>query len=194
MPNYFYYTAFTYFGNQLYIHGGGSVFGIAMRSSIGRNSLIQADLTCETDESCVYLCSPGTFKTKDGCSLCSEGSYQNKYGKSECIKCSAGSFCPSKGGNTPLQCYPCPQGLFIDREGSSTCRQCPSGKFCPTGSSNALDEDLNDEVISIQPVLFEASSQSAADSRNTALITVCVLGFFILMFVLFISFLRNNLV
>lgn len=160
-PEYVYSAAIAYYKKSLYIHGGESTIGLAMRKSVGKNSFLRIDFECEDENECDFKCSPGTYiSVIYGCIPCQEGSFSGESGSDTCQKCPAGTFGPSKSANSQSQCYPCQYGHFNTYSGASHCKSCPTGWSCPVGSTipsfNKSDIDVNS---SIQPNNFDMSNE-----------------------------------
>ncbi|CAG9317695.1 unnamed protein product [Blepharisma stoltei] len=193
LPDYYYNSAFTYYKTTLYLHGGGAVFGQAMRTSVTKASFLEIDLKCPNMSPCPYTCSPGTYLSSNSCIECSKGSYADDYGLSSCYQCPKGSFNPSKGANTARQCYPCSQNSFSNNEGASVCMNCPAGKTCPVGSTVPLDDSVDATSESIQPKLYGKTDGDAQSATNFMVIAVMIVAFFVFILIYFVKTARNQL-
>ncbi|CAG9314812.1 unnamed protein product [Blepharisma stoltei] len=159
LPDYIYRAAYVYYKNNIYIHGGGSMYGHSMRILVGKNSFVKVDF-----EGLDFECSPGFFDNNGECQLCGPGSYTDFYGMASCIPCPEGTYNPSYGLNSYSQCYPCPENTFSNEIGSSACKKCPAGKICLTGSVSPLDQSNYLDKESIQPDLYTSGSLISASS------------------------------
>lgn len=86
-------------------------------------------------------CGPGTFSSSSQCELCPPGTYNNNFSKTECVKCSPGTFYPFKGGIGFSNCLKCPYDTYSPIHGAiseKVCLTCPDGSYSQSGSSNCL--------------------------------------------------------
>ncbi|CAG9326896.1 unnamed protein product [Blepharisma stoltei] len=190
LPDYYYNAAFAYYKTILYIHGGGAVYGQAMRTSVTKSSFLEVDLKCPNMRPCPYTCSPGTYLNSTSCVECPKGSYSENYGVDSCTKCPKGSFNPLNGANTVRQCYPCSQNSFNNEEGASSCKNCPAGKTCPVGSTKPLDDSVEISSSSIQPKLYSKSDGDAQNAIDYMVITIMIITFFVLVSIYFFRGIR----
>ncbi|XP_028816944.1 neurogenic locus notch homolog protein 4-like [Denticeps clupeoides] len=88
------------------------------------------------------ICPPGTYceEGSESPELCPAGTFYPSEGagrESDCLPCTAGYYCSSKGLTQPTgicsQGFWCPLGQMLDRALS-----CPSGHYCPMGSPAPL--------------------------------------------------------
>ena len=185
LPFYFYAGGFVIYNSVLYIHGGGSVIGNTMRTSVPMYSFHKINITSLSNRISLF-CSPGSYGDSSNCFLCPPGYYSESFNQNRCTPCEPGYYNSIKGASSVRQCYPCGEGTYSDTNGSSNCYDCPTGKFCPVGSTNYNNDHYVLESISNQPISFKADSLS--EKQNILYICVGTVFFSLILFML----LRKN--
>ena len=165
-------SAFVYYKNFIYSHGGGGQLGGSTRTTISHSKLFKMNVTlfCELfDNNCTASCSPGTFKNSltETCEICSKGFYAESYNNSKCKPCPSGTYNSFDGANTVRQCYPCGEGTYSNIEGASYCLDCPPGYSCPSGSQIPSLNSLVAKIVSEQPKPYRKSSKKAESAEYT---------------------------
>lgn len=186
IDEYIYASAFVYFKEFIYSHGGGGQLGGSTRTTIPHGKLFKINTTkfCESfDNNCTATCSPGTYKNNEtnSCEICSKGYYSEGYNNSECEPCPKGTFNSYDGANSIRQCYPCAEGTYINLPGASYCLECPPGYSCPSGSQSPSLNDLEAVVVSEQPKPYAKNSSKAAASENILYFTYSAIFFICLL-------------
>ena len=181
-----YSGASVYFRDSLFVHSGGSTYGGSLRTFIPVNSFKRFDLSTLENKT---LCSPGTFRTQEKCSICPIGTFASDYESSYCTQCEPGTYNPYTGATSIYQCKPCPYGSFSSRPGSPRCYNCPFGDFCYVGSDKIYNKEIKSAYNSIQPDVLEL-----IDEENSVLNQILIFSV-VLALILLVSFLifRRNL-
>ena len=85
------------------------------------------------------LCSRGRYNadsinatSADACEACDVGTYAPSDGSATCIDCPPGTYCPSKGTSQYTECQ---AGYYAPLAGSTQCNPCAAGSFQPTPGS-----------------------------------------------------------
>ncbi|CAG9310157.1 unnamed protein product [Blepharisma stoltei] len=152
-----YATEMTYFGQSLYLFGGGDTISSLVQNYIPKQFLFE--ISQSSEDNFAWPCSNGTYGEK--CKPCPEGHYADSFGTTECKKCPKGTYNTFKGARTHDECYPCPYGSYAPSEGSKYCDNCPASMYCPAGTSSPLHIEDRIDFVSIQPLLFSESSSTS---------------------------------
>ena len=173
VPDVIYSSGYLYYQQSLYIFGGSTAMGKALRLRVPSGLFIRIDLTeiC-ANGLCSALCSPGTISLASNCEDSPSGRYAEGFGNTQSLPCPAGTFNPNSGGTSSRQCYPCPEGYFSSAEGGSLCLQCPNNFECPIGSIEPTMEPQTSASSSIQPGLYITSDSSAITLQYEIAITI----------------------
>lgn len=172
LPVYIFGAAFTYYGSDVYIHGGGLTTGIFMSNSVPVVTFYKISLKqfCKNSaSSCPNICSIGTFKTESGCQNCRMGTYVDKYGAQKCNDCQEGTYNPTIGANSRRECFPCKQGEYNNIVAQSVCKICPINSYCPTGSVAPTESFATVSIASNQPQIYQSSSNKVGTLSNNFL-------------------------
>jgi hypothetical protein len=184
LEDYIWGSAFAYYKNLIYSHGGGTQMGGSIRREVPTGKLYTLNITkyCEMlQNNCEASCSPGTYfdiKTNT-CKICDKGKYSEGFGNTECKYCPAGTYNMHKGANSQEQCYPCPEGFFNNLEGQSLCLECPPGYSCPSGSKQASYSEFISQIKSNQPASYSENTQKAKDATRVfyfSFLSFCLMG------------------
>ena len=175
LPFYFYAGGFVLYNSILYIHGGGSVIGNTMRTSVPVHLFYKISITSLPD-SISFFCSPGSYENSETCFLCPPGTYSQLFNQNNCVSCEPGYYNGIYGASSERQCYPCQQGTFSGSIGSSYCLECPKNHFCPVGSTNFNIPPYVLQSISQQPENFKPDS--SISNKETILFISVSLAFF----------------
>lgn len=195
IEEYIWGSAFTYYKNFIYSHGGGTQIGVSIRPTVptGKFFYLNITLICEIlDNRCSATCSPGTYLNTDNvCELCEKGTYAEGFGNTNCIKCPSGTYNMYNGANSLEQCYPCPEGYFNNIEGKSICLACPPGYSCPSGSKKPSFSGFESDIISDQPSSYSKNTKA---SKAAMAIWYYVFLALILLMLLIILIFRNKVI
>ncbi|CAG9321906.1 lztr1_5 [Blepharisma stoltei] len=183
LPTYTFYSAFAYFLNNLYVHGGGFSTGIFLRPNVPIKDFFMINLnqTCKNNE---CLCSPGSYKYEDTCKACPAGSYSSTYKASSCDLCPIGTYSFFEGGNTFQECYPCAEGTYNDLTGQAVCKICPVNYDCSVGTVKPANKVYSYGEVSIQPDSYDSSSD---EQEAFVIIAEGFLIFFVIVFILIVA-------
>ncbi|CAG9332589.1 unnamed protein product [Blepharisma stoltei] len=158
-----YAPSILYFGNSIYLFGGGdSINGLAQTIKV-KNSLLK--INTETSDNFTWPCGIGTYSDGNSCSLCS-GGYYSSYNLTTCLPCPAGTFTSFQASQYISQCYPCYFDTYAPDAGSTVCSKCPSSYYCPIGSQNPIVKLGLISYSSSQPNLYSSDADKA--DRDTA--------------------------
>lgn len=163
-PHHIFASGFTYYGNTIYIHGGGSCFHNFANNLIPNNFLTIIDLSrnsrFELGSHSIMKCSKGTYQIQSICQPCPAGSYSEIEGALECKKCPPGYFSKRIASESSMECEPCPYGTYNPYEGGTMCLECSSSLMCPIGSIQPQSYlDNSSDSLSIQPYMLEDSQE-----------------------------------
>ena len=183
-------AAYVYFKDSLYVHGGGSSSGSAIRNKIPSNTFFKINIRSIRK---VTKCSPGTYESFGECSLCPPGTFSFAFGVTECELCPAGTFNPYYGASSVYECKPCYEGTFSSGVGNSRCYSCVTGSYCPVGSIKASSDKLEPEFMSIQPSIEEEIDQESSEAAYELRFYVGSIGFIFLGLFYFSEKLRKKL-
>jgi len=168
LDSYLFSGASAYFGNSIYVHGGGS----SVRN-IARNQKASGDFFKVSEES--WKCSAGT-QYQEGCSICPKGTYNPMFG-GQCLKCPKGTSSSRLGA---VYCFLCPQGSYMDEEGGSLCKDCNHLQSCPLGSTQPNYEAKEQAFSSQQPSEFQSQEAPEIYSfRSQVILFFVFLGLFV---------------
>lgn len=170
LPDNTYYAASVYYKNRIYIHGGGSSFGILPLKKLVRNDLIVIELNenCEPSPNlCISECSKGTYYNTGYCHLCNEGSYSDTIGQSSCKLCPSGYFSDIIGADSSRACKPCTEGYYGIEKGQSRCIECPRGSVCSFDQIKVETEGKAQSYSSTQPQLFVNETDTVDEAAMT---------------------------
>jgi len=168
---YFFSGASSYFGNSIYIHGGGS----SVRN-IARNEMASPDFFKISNDS--WKCSPGTYQ-QEGCTICPKGTYNDQFDQTACLKCPKGTSNSKLGA---IDCLLCPQGTYMDLEGAFFCKDCTADQDCPLGTSDPMSIGEYEGTKTQQPSAYEPGK--ALQIYNFSTQIIAAVAFFAVFFVL----------
>ena len=180
-----YAPAYTYVGDQLFVYGGGGVYGSILLSYQASSEFFKFSLR-ESCTDCNILCSPGTyFSALDTCTPCKKGTYNDQYGASECEKCPEGTENNVLGASSERQCYPCQEGFYTSSKGTAQCLKCLESYSCPVGSKSVYSSNITDSISSDQPAILKRNTAEADRIGSSIRTAVIIFGIFILLILLF---------
>ncbi|CAG9323524.1 unnamed protein product [Blepharisma stoltei] len=184
-----YSTEVVYFGNSLYLFGGGDTLSRLVQNFIPKQFLFK--ITPNSSDGFTWPCSNGTYG-KD-CDPCPEGHYSDTFGIEECKKCPKGTYNTFKGARTLNECYPCAYGSYASVEGSKYCDNCPAGTFCPAGTAEPLLIKDRVDFVSVQPKLYKQDSTIVDLTFSSAMYFIIAVSIFITILLIVHKPIRSSL-
>ena len=178
LPIYYYGGAFAVLQNKIYIHGGGTVIGNTLTTSIPSSSFFSVELY-KLGSSVPVVCGPGSYGAGITCEFCPPGSYAASFGQTSCNLCPKGTYNSKTGASSDRQCYPCPENYYSNAEGATFCYQCPANKYCPIGSLTYLNSRITASSFNVQPLDYKTTTDTSSLAQ-IVYITIGIMFFFVL--------------
>lgn len=191
VPIYLIGSSYVYFGDNLYVHGGGDQFDgyVTIRPN---NRMYKISLNRSCQNQCNWSCSKGTYYDSGQCKPCDYGSYSSTYGATSCQLCSDGSFGPYLAASDEELCLRCPEGSFNSNIGQRHCLDCQAGAYCPIGSVSSTTFLPYKLYSSIQPTSFKSERRGVEDTTMSIQIGFASVALLIILIVLAFSYLRGK--